>query len=326
MAGRLSELTGIQIFTGTAHPELGRAVADYLDLPLSGVECSKFADGESIIRVQESARGNDAYVIQPTCRPVNDNLVELGQIIDGLKRSSVSSITAVIPYYGYARQDKKLRPREPMTAKLVALWLEAAGVNHVITVDLHSDQIPGFFEVPVDNLQAGPILGDYYRSKYAGLPREALCAVSPDVGGIARATALARHLNCRKAVLDKSRPRPNEVEIGEVIGDVEGRRCIVIDDLMDTCNTLVFGAEALLKQGALAVDVACTHPILSGDAAQKLQQSGIGEVVCLDTMPIPAEKRIPKMTVLSVAALIGEAIKRHHLNESVSGLFANWRR
>lgn len=322
----MKTLKGIQIYSGSAHPELAKEVANYLGLELGQTLCTKFADGETRVQIEQSARRNDVYVIQPTCSPVNDTLVELGILLDSLKRASVTNLTAVIPYFGYARQDKKVGPREPITAKLVAEWIQVAGASQVITVDLHSDQTQGFFNVPVDNLMGGPTLGNYFLKKYAEYGKSKLVVVSPDVGGMQRASYLAKHMGVDTAVIQKSRPRPGVVEIGKIIGDVDDKICIMIDDMIDSGNTIVAGAAALIGAGAERVDVGCTHALLSNGAVDKLKNSVVREVVCLDTTPMAAKIKGNEdwITVLPSASLIGEAIKRHFTGESVSKLFLGW--
>jgi ribose-phosphate pyrophosphokinase len=294
----------MKLFAGNANKALGERVADYLDTPLGRLTSTQFSDGELRVYVDESARGNDVFIMQPTCSPVNDSIMELLILLDAFRRASASQITVVMPYYGYARQDKKIKPREPVTARLVADLIEQAGANRVVTVDLHAQQIQGFFRIPVDHLYAGPIIADYMVEQ-GYKDQEDIVVVSPDVSGVA----------------PKRRPEPNQVDIVEIIGDVNGKRCIMIDDMIDTGGSIIQGAEALLKRGATEVMCSCTHAILSGNASQRLQDSVVSRTICMDTYPIPSDKVFPKLTVLPIAPLLGEAIRRIHQNKSVSSLF-----
>jgi ribose-phosphate pyrophosphokinase len=316
-------LPGMKIFAGNAHRELAQRVASYLGVTLGRITSTRFSDGEIRIMVEESARGNEVFIIQPTCAPTNDTLMELLIMLDAFKRASARRITAVVPYYGYARQDKKIKPREPVTARLVADLISVAGANRVVCVDLHAEQIQGFFNMPMDHLYAGPIIGQYFIEQ--GYINQDVVVVSPDVAGVARAKFLAEMLKAPIAIIAKRRPEPNKVDIMEIIGDVEGKICVMIDDMIDTGGSIIVGGEALLKRGAKEVLASCTHAVLSGSAPQRLQDSPISRLVCLDTIPLPAEKMIPKLTILPAAPLIGEAIRRIHLNESVSVLFNEWR-
>ena len=269
-------------------------------------------------------RGADVYVVQPTCEPANEHLIELLIIVDALKRASAYRVNLVMPYFGYARQDRKTRSREPITAKLVANLLEKAGADRVISADLHAGQIQGFFDIPVDHLYAGPILGRYFIEQgFSNL--DDVVVVSPDVAGVTRARALAEMLHTSLAIIAKRRPEPNKVDIVEIIGEVEGKQCIMIDDMIDTGGSIIMGAEALLKRGATGVMAVCTHAVFSGNAPQRLQDSVVSRVVALDTVPIPSVKQFPKLTVLPSAPLLGEAIVRIHTNESISTLFDGWR-
>ncbi|HLO98990.1 MAG TPA: ribose-phosphate pyrophosphokinase, partial [Fimbriimonas sp.] len=290
---------------------------------LGVLRASKFADGEIRIEIQESARGSDVFIIQPTCAPANDNLMELFILLDAFRRASARSITVVMPYYGYARQDKKVKPREPITARLVADIIQMCGADRVVTVDLHADQIQGFFNIPVDHLYGGPILGEYFLSQGLG-KQDDVCVVAPDVGGVGRAKKLADMLECPFIVIAKRRPAPNVVEVVEIVGDFHDKRCVMIDDMIDTGGSLASGAQALIDRGAREVIACCTHPVFSPPAATRLQESCISEVVVLDTVDLPEDKRFPKLTVLSAAPLIGDAIQRIHQNESVSELFGKW--
>lgn len=316
-------LPGMKLFAGNAHRELAQRVASYLGITLGRLTSTRFSDGEIRIMVEESARGNDVFIIQPTCAPTNDTVMELLIMLDAFKRASARRICVVVPYYGYARQDKKIKPREPVTARLVADLISVAGANRVVCVDLHAEQIQGFFNMPMDHLYAGPIIGQYFIEQ--GYSEDDVVVVSPDVAGVARAKFLAEMLKAPIAIIAKRRPEPNKVDIMEIIGDVEGKTCVMIDDMIDTGGSVIMGAEALLKRGAKEVVASCTHAVLSGSAPQRLQESPISRVICLDTIPIPAEKMISKLTILPAAPLIGEAIRRIHLNESVSVLFNEWR-
>ena len=273
--------------------------------------------------VDESARGNDVFLLQPTCYPANDTLMELLILLDAFRRASAQRITVVMPYYGYARQDKKIKPREPVTARLVADLITVAGAHRVVCVDLHADQIQGFFDLPVDHLYGGPIIGRYILEQK--LLQEDVVVVSPDVAGVGRARALAEQLSAPIAIIAKRRPEPNKVDMVEIIGDVEGKQCIMIDDMIDTGGSVIMGAEALLKRGATEVIASCSHPVFSGNASQRLQDSVISRVITLDTIPIVSQKQFPKLTVLEIAPLLGEAIRRIHTGESVSVLFDEYR-
>lgn len=317
-------LSGMKLFAGNANPELAQAVADYLGLRLGRLTSTKFADGEIRIMVDESARGNEIFLIQPTCAPTNDNAMELFIMLDAFRRASARRITVVMPYYGYARQDKKIKPREPITARMIADFIEHSGADRVVAVDLHAEQIQGFFNIPVDHLYGGPILGKFFRDR-GFQKRDDVVVVSPDVAGVGRAKALAEMLDCTFVVIAKRRPEPNKVEVVEIIGDFVGKKCVIIDDMIDTGGSIISGAEALINRGARDVLACCSHPVFSHSAPQALQDSVISEVITLDTIPIPEAKRFPKLTILPSAPLLGEAIRRIHLNESVSELFHGWR-
>lgn len=317
-------LKGMKLFTGNANRGLAERIAAHLGIQLGLLTCKHFADGEIQVKVEESARGNDVYIVQPTCAPTNDNLMELMIMLDAFRRASASKITVVMPYYGYARQDKKVQPREPITARLVADMLTMAGAQRIVAVDLHADQIQGFFNCPVDHLYGRRIIGDYlveqgYRE------REDVVIVSPDVAGVGRAKALAELLRTSFVVIAKRRPRPNVVEVVEIVGDFKDKTCIFIDDMIDTGGSLVNGAIALLDRGAKDVIATCTHAVFSDGAPARLQGSPIKEVITLDTIPINPDKQFEKLTVLESASLIGEAIARIHQNQSVSSLFDDWR-
>lgn len=305
------------LFSGNANRALSQEIADYLGVPLGEAEVSRFADGEILVQIFENVRGADVFVIQPTCRPVNENLMELLVIIDALKRASAWRITAVMPYYGYGRQDRKVQPRVPITAKLVADLLTAAGVHRVVTMDLHAGQIQGFFTTPVDHLYAAPVLLQYFQERMLG---EAV-VVSPDAGGVERARAFAKRLDTSLAFIDKRRTGPNEARVMHIVGEVEGRDVIIVDDMIDTGGTLTQAVPALLEKGAKRIFASCTHPVLSGAAVERIEGSALEEVVVTNTIPLSEGRHSKKLSVLSVAPLLGEAISRIHKDESVSRLF-----
>ncbi len=309
----------LKLFSGNAHRTLAEEIADYLKLPLADVEVSRFSDGEVFVQVNENVRGTDVFVIQPTCPPVNDNLMELLVMIDALKRASARRITAVLPYYGYARQDRKVQPRVPITAKLVADLLTAAGVDRVLALDLHAGQIQGFFNIPVDHLFAGPVVMiDYLRRKDLRDP----VIVSPDAGGVERARAIAKRFNAGLAIIDKRREGPNSAVAMHLIGDVDGRDAIVIDDMIDTAGTLVQAVGAIQHEGARRILACGVHAVLSGPAIDRIKASPLEEVIVTNSIPIADAKRATgRITVLTVAPLLGEAIRRIHDEESVSTLF-----
>lgn len=310
---------GVKLFTGNAHRELTQEVAAYLGIPVGDAVVSKFSDGEIMVHINENVRGFDVFILQPTCTPVNDNILELLLIVDALKRASAKRITAVIPYYGYARQDRKVQPRVPISAKLVADLITAAGTNRVLTMDLHAAQIQGFFNIPVDNLYASPVLLDYVQKKYIF---NNLVIVSPDAGGVERARAFAKKLQCSIAIIDKRREAANISQIMNVIGKVEGKDTIVLDDMIDTGGTIIQAANALMEKGARQVVAACTHAVLSGHAVENLNNSAIKELIVTNTIPFNSKKeRYKNLTVLSIAPLLGEAIKRIHEETSISSLF-----
>lgn len=309
----------LRLFTGTAHAELAREVSVYLGISLGDATVCRFSDGEIMVRLNENVRGSDAFVIQPTSTPVNDNIMELLLIIDALKRASAARITAVIPYYGYSRQDRKVQPRVPISAKMVADLVTAVGTNRVLTVDLHAGQIQGFFNIPVDNLYAAPVLLDYIRSKY---DLNNLVIVSPDAGGVERARSFAKRLKCSIAIIDKRREKANECEIMNVIGDVMGCDTLLLDDMVDTAGTMVQAAAALKGKGASRVSAACTHAILSGAAMERINNSVIEEMIVTNTIQLDSKKeQCGKLTVLSIASLLGEAVKRINEESSISSLF-----
>ena len=309
----------IKLLAGNASPELAKKISDYLGVPLSDCEVGTFSDGEISVNMEETVRGADVFVIQSTNSPVNDNLMELLIIIDALKRASAGRITAVIPYYGYARQDRKAKARDPITAKLVADILTKAGADRVLTMDLHAAQIQGYFDIPVDHLLGGPILAEYFNEK--GL--EDLVVVSPDLGSVTRSRKFADSLegDVPLAIIDKRRPRANVSEIMNIIGDVKGKNVILLDDIIDTAGTIVNAVNALKEFGAKDVYACCTHAVLSGPAIERIQNSQMKELVILDTIQLPEEKKIDKIKIKSVAPLFGNAIKKIFTNESVSKLF-----
>ena len=307
----------LKLFTGNANRPLAEEIAQYLRVPLSDAEVTRFSDGEVYVHVNENVRGADVYVIQPTCPPVNDTLMELLVMIDALKRASARRITAVLSYYGYARQDRKVEPRVPITAKLVADLLEAAGIDRVLALDLHAGQIQGFFKVPVDHLFAAPVMIDYLGKKEL---RDAVI-VAPDAGGVERARAIAKRLNAGLAIIDKRREGPNAAVAMHLIGDVRARDAVVIDDMIDTAGTLIQAVGALAREGARRILACGVHAVLSGPALERIGASPLEEVVVTNSIPVPAEKRIARVTVLTVAPLLGEAIRRIHDEESVSTLF-----
>lgn len=312
----------LRIFTGNANPELAASIAKVLETPLGEIVVRKFSDGEILVKIEESARGQDIFIVQPTCSPVNDNLMEVLIMIDAFRRASAHRITVVLPYYGYARQDKKIKPREPVTARLVANLISQAGASRVLCIDLHAGQIQGFFDLPVDHLYAGPLIAEYLIAE--GLYNGNTVVVSPDVGGVARARALAEHLNSPIAIIVKRRPEPNTVEIMEIIGDVKGKVCVMIDDLIDTGGTIAEGASGLFARGAKEVHACCTHAVLSGKAVERLTNSPLKTILITDTIPLPPHKQSPKIKVISVAPLLADAIKRIHQDNSVSELFSNY--
>ncbi len=310
----------MKIFSGRAHPELAQKICDYLGLPLGRTLVGNFPDGEISCKIDEDVRGRDVFVVQPTCPPVNENLMELLIIIDSLKRASAHRITAVIPYFGYARQDRKDEGRVPITAKLVANMITQAGADRVLAMDLHTAQIQGFFDIPVDHLYAAPVIDNYILS--LGFPQDEMVVVSPDEGSIKRALAHMARLGGHLAIIDKRRASADTTRQANVIGErVEGRVALIFDDMISTAGSICGAAETMHRAGARKVILAATHGLLVGPAIQRLSQAPFDELILTDTIPLPPEKRLPKITVLSVAPLLGEAIKRIHRNESVSKLF-----
>lgn len=312
----------VTVFSGNANLPLAKQVVQHLGLPLGEATVSQFSDGEIQVEIKEAVRGKDVFIIQSTCSPVNDSLMELLIMADALKRSSANRLTAVMPYYGYARQDRRTRSaRVPISAKVVANMLTRVGVNRVMTMDLHADQIQGFFDIPVDNLYATPvILNDILTREFKNL-----MVVSPDVGGVLRARALAKKLHSPIAIIDKRRPRPNESEVMNIIGDsVEGKECVIVDDLIDTAGTITHAATALKERGAAKVYAYCTHPVLSGKAMENINNSGLDELVITNTIPLkPEAKDCPKIRIISIAGIIAESIRRVHTEESISTLFSD---
>lgn len=310
----------LKIFALNSNRPLAQKIADEVGVELGKTSVDRFSDGEIRINIEESIRGCHVYVIQSTSAPVNDNLMELLIMIDALRRASAATINVVIPYYGYARQDRKARSREPITAKLVANMLEKAGISRVVALDLHAAQIQGFFDVPVDHMMGAPLLADYFINHHLD---ENAVVVSPDHGGVTRARALAEFLKTPIAIIDKRRPKANVAKVMNIIGDVKGKRCIMIDDMIDTAGTITLGAQALIDAGATEVYASCTHPVLSGPAIERIQASPIKELVVTDSIQLPKEKLIDNIHQISVGPLMGAAIKRIHENKPVSPLFKN---
>lgn len=306
-----------KVFTGNAHTELAEEITSIMGKTLGKATVTKFSDGEISVNLWETVRGVDVYIIQPTCDPVNDNLMELLIMIDSVKRASAGRINAVIPYYGYARQDRKAKARDPITAKLVANLLVAAGADRVLTMDLHANQIQGYFDIPVDHLVGMPIIAKYFKEKNL----DDVCIVSPDHGSVTRTRNMAEFFNCPIAIVDKRRPEPNKSEIMNIIGDIEGKNCIILDDMIDTAGTITNAANVIKEMGAKNVYAGATHGILSGPAIERIQSSQICELALLNTVPVKDEKLIDKMTMLSVAPLFAEAMTRVFTNGSISKLF-----
>jgi ribose-phosphate pyrophosphokinase len=309
---------GLFIFTGNSNPILAKRICEYLDMPLGGAKVKTFSDGEVQIEIDENVRGKDVFVVQSTCRPVNDNLVELLLMLDALKRSSAQRITAVLPYFGYARQDKKVVPRVPISAKMVADLLDVAGAHRIITMDLHAGQIQGFFDMPVDNLFAAPVILEYIKKNFG----EKAIIVSPDAGGVERARAFAKRINADLAIVDKRRDVPNQAKAMAVIGNVKDKIAIILDDMVDTAGTLTEAAGAIKAEGALEVHACCSHPVLSGPAVGRIIDSELKSLVVTDTIPLSSEAlTCDKIKTLSIAKLVGEAIIRSHTGDSVTSLF-----
>ena len=311
-------LDKLKIFSGNANVPLALEICNSLDIPLGKANVKKFSDGEIQLEIEENVRGMDVFIVQSTCTPVNVSLMELLIMMDAIKRASAERITAVIPYYGYARQDKKVAPRVPITAKLVADLITTAGADRILTIDLHAGQIQGFFNIPVDHLYAAPVMVEFIKSKFA----DNLVIVSPDAGGVERARAFAKRLGASLAIVDKRRTKPNESNVMNIIGEIKGKTALLLDDMVDTAGTLTQAANALHNEGAAKVVACCTHPVLSGTAIEKINKSGLQQMVVTDTIPLREDaKSCKKISVLSVARLLGEAIKRIHNNDSVSSLF-----
>ncbi|MBS6479956.1 MAG: ribose-phosphate pyrophosphokinase [Dialister sp.] len=313
----MEDTSRLKIFTGNAHPELAKEICEYIGVPLGKAICGRFNNGEIQVMVNESVRGKDVFIIQPTGAPVNDNLMELLIMVDAMKRASARHITVFVPYYGYARQDRKTRGREPISSKLVADLMSAAGVTRVVTMDLHAGQIQGFFNVPVDHLMSTSILSSYIKS----MNLENLTIVSPDLGGVTRARELADRLNAPIAIIEKRRPEPGVAKVMNIIGKVEGRNCVLVDDIVDTAGSLCEGAKALNNAGALGVYAAVCHPVLTAPATERIIDSPIKQLIVTNSLAIPEEKRNEKIKVLSVAPLLGDAIMRIFHDASVSSLF-----
>lgn len=307
----------IKIFALDSNPELAKEIADELGVELGECEVKRFADGEINIQIKETVRGHDIFVVQPTSNPVNENVMELLIMCDALKRASAKSINLIIPYYGYSRQDRKSRSREPITAKLVADLLQTAGATRVIAIDLHAPQIQGFFNIPIDNFMGLPVIVKYFIDKHF----KNVVVVSPDHGGAVRAREFAKVLNCSIAIIDKRRPEPNKAEVMNIIGEVEGKVCLIVDDIVDTAGTMTAGAKALMDAGATEVYAACTHGLLSGNAVEKINNSPIKEMIVTNTVALPEDKQSPKIVRLSVGKLLAKGIVRILSDEPLSGLF-----
>ncbi|ACL70868.1 ribose-phosphate diphosphokinase [Halothermothrix orenii] len=306
----------LKIFTGNAHRKLAEDICECLGTELVSSEVNRFKDGEISVKIEETVRGADVFVIQPTCPPVNENLMELLVMVDALRRASARRITAVVPYYGYARQDRKARPRDPITAKLVANLITTAGARRLLSIDMHAPQIQGFFDIPVDHLYAAPIMVDYFKKKNI----ENMTAVAPDVGAVKRVRSFAQALNIPMAIIDKRRPKPNVAEVQHVIGDVEGRNVILFDDIIDTAGTIVEAARVLKEKGAANVFACCTHALFSGPAEERLKNAPLKEIIVTDTIP-QKDNSLDNLKILSVAPLLAEAIDRIYKDLSVSVLF-----
>lgn len=309
----------VKIFAGNGCPDLAKAIADRLELPLGQLEATRFSDGEICVNIKETVRGCDVFVVQSTSTPVNDNLMELLVMIDAFKRASCNKLTVVMPYFGYARQDRKARARDPITAKLVANLLEKAGADRVLTMDLHSTQLQGFFDIPVDNLLGMPVLAKYFLKN--GFKNDDLVIVSPDVGSVTRSRSMAAKFNAPLAIIDKRRPKANVMEVMNIIGNVEGKKCLLVDDMIDTGGTIVQGAQALVDAGATNIFACCTHAVLSGPAIERIKNSPIEELVMLDTIHLPEEKMLPKMKILSVADIFAAAIENVYLDKPMSKIY-----
>ena len=315
----ITHSTEVKLFAGNSNRALAESIAKALKLPLSEVEVGRFSDGEISVHISETVRGRDVFIIQSTCSPVNENLMELLIMIDAARRASAGRITAVIPYFGYARQDRKARSRDPITAKLVADIITSAGADRVLTMDLHAPQIQGFFDIPVDHLLGGPILYKHF----ANMVDDDFMVVSPDMGSVSRARNVATKLNCPMAIVDKRRPKANQIEVMNIIGDVKDKKCLIVDDMIDTAGTICQGAEALFNNGAKEIYACCSHAVLSGPAIERIQNSHITKLVVLDTIPLTEEKKIGKIEVLSVAKLFALAIENIYLDKKMSEIYDN---
>ena len=318
MSNQSIDTRNLCLMTGNANPELAKKISEHIEVNLCDTFVGRFNNGETQVMISESIRGKDIFIIQPTSQPVNDNLMDLLIMADACKRASAHSITAVVPYYAYARQDRKTRGREPISAKLVANLMAAAGMTRVITVDLHAGQIQGFFDIPVDHLAAAPVIASYFNQQRY---KDEIVVVSPDLGGVTRARKLADYLNSSIAIIEKRRPRPGEAEVMSIIGDVKGKTAIMIDDIVDTAGSLCEGAKALQKLGAKKILAACSHAVLSDPAVSRINDSVIEELVITDTIPLPPEKESPKIVVLSMAPSLGDVILHIQSRRSVSQLF-----
>lgn len=315
----MANYENVKIFSGSSNRELAKRIADKCGLELGKAEILRFKDGEVYVEIKETVRGRDVFVVQPTSEPVNENIMELLVFVDALRRASAKTINVIMPYYGYARQDRKSKPREPITSKLVANLLATAGVDRVITMDLHADQIQGFFDIPVDHMQGLPLMVKYFKEK--GFYGDDVVVVSPDVGGVKRARKLAEKLDCKIAIIDKRRPKPNMSEVMNLIGEIEGKIAIFIDDMIDTAGTITNGADAILARGAKEAYACCSHAVFSDPATERLEKSGLKEVVITDSIALPENKKIDKVKILSVDEIFANAIERIVNNKSVSELF-----
>ncbi len=314
-----TQFKDFKVFSGTANPELAKKICEYLNMPLGECIIKRFSDGEIFVEIMENVRGADVFIIQPTCPPVNEHLMELLIMVDATRRASARRITAVVPYYGYARQDRKTAPRTPISAKLVANLIVTAGARRVLTMDLHAGQIQGFFDIPVDHLYALPVFLKHIKESF---PNNEIVIVSPDAGGVERAREYAKRLNAGIAIVDKRRERPNESAVMNIVGDVKNKIAIIIDDMIDTAGTMCQAADAIMERGAIEVYGMATHPVLSGNAVERIKKSSLKALFVSDTIPLRDEaKKLEKIKVLSVANLLGEAIKRIHTDESISSLF-----
>jgi ribose-phosphate pyrophosphokinase len=309
--------SNLRLFAGNSHPELAQEIAEHMGVELSKSTVTKFSDGEISVSIWESVRGKDCFIIQSTCDPVNDNIMELLIMTDALRRASCRSVTAVVPYYGYARQDRKAKARDPITSKLIANMITAAGIGRVITMDLHASQEQGFFDIPVDHMVGQPMLTDYFKLK----DLDDMVIVSPDHGSVTRARNMAKPFNVPIAIIDKRRPEPNKSEIMNIIGDIEDKNCVILDDMIDTAGTICNAAKALMDLGARNVYACATHAVLSGPAIERIEASPIKEMVLLNTIPIPEEKRLKKITVLSTGHIFAETISRVYSNKPISVMF-----